>query len=276
MDIYKVNAFCDNIFSGNPAAVCLIEGWLEDELMQNIATENNLAATAFCVREKDHYHIRWFTPLVEVDLCGHATLATAHVLFDLKGHSPDTIMFTSRSGELKVTKNKNLLTLDLPADNWQRIELQDEMYHWFSAKPVEAYRGKTDYLLIFSNQTEIENILPNLPVLESLKEVRGIIVSAKGDTVDFVSRFFAPQSGIPEDPATGSAHTTLTQYWSWKLRKEELTAVQLSSRRGYFYCKVEGRRIKVSGRAKIFLVGHVAETIFSNQRGSGDSPGLIS
>lgn len=266
MEVYKVNAFCKNIFSGNPAAVCFMEDWPEDELMQNIAAENNLADTAFCVREKDHYHIRWFTPSVEVDLCGHATLATAHVLFDHKGYSPGTIVFTSRSGELKVTKNKNLLTLDLPADDWERIELNDEMYHWFTAKPVEAYRGKTDYLLIFSTQAEIENIVANLPVLERLKEVRGVIVSAKGDTVDFVSRFFAPQSGIPEDPVTGSAHTTLTQYWSWKLGKEELTAVQLSARRGYLYCKDEGRRIKISGRAKIFLVGQIEETILFNPK----------
>src|SRR6266498_3298216 len=134
MEIYKVDAFCKNIFSGNPAAVCLLEDWPEDELMQNIAAENNLAETAFCVRGKDHYHIRWFTPSVEVDLCGHATLAAAHVLFEHKRYSRDTIVFTSRSGELRVTKNKNLLTLDFPVDDWKRIKLSDEMYHWFSAK----------------------------------------------------------------------------------------------------------------------------------------------
>ena len=262
MELYKVNAFCKDIFSGNPAAVCLLEHWPEDELMQNIAAENNLADTAFCVREKDHYHIRWFTPLVEVNLCGHATLAAAYVLFDQKGYSRDTIVFTSRSGELKVTKTETLLTLDFPADDWERIELNDEMYRWFSTKPIEAYRGKTDYLLIFSSEAEIENIVANLPALERLKEVRGVIVSAKGNTVDFVSRFFAPQSGITEDPVTGSAHTTLTQYWSRKLGKEELTAVQLSARKGYLYCKDEGRRIKISGRAKIFLVGQIEETIF--------------
>lgn len=262
MEIYQVDSFCKDLFSGNPAAVCLMEEWPKDELMQNIASENGVAETAFCVKESDHYHIRWFTPTIEVDLCGHATLATAHVLFEHKVYEDDTIVFTSRSGELRVTKNKDLLTLDFPADDWKRIDVKDEMYHWFSTKPIEAYQGKTDYLLIFSSEADIANIVANLSLLEQLKEVRGIIVSAKGDTVDFVSRFFAPQSGIPEDMVTGSAHTILTPYWSQKLGKNELVALQLSSRKGYLYCKDEGKRIKISGKAKTFLVGQIAETIF--------------
>jgi PhzF family phenazine biosynthesis protein len=262
MEIYQVDAFCKEVFSGNPAAVCLMESWPKDELMQNIAAENHLAETAFCVRENDHYRIRWFTPSIEVDLCGHGTLATAHVLFEHKSYEDGTIVFTSRSGELSVTKNKDLLTLDFPVDDWKRIEVREEMHHWFSAKPIEAYRGKTDYLLIFSSEADIANIVADLSLLEQLKEVRGVIVSAKGDTVDFVSRFFAPQSGIPEDMVTGSAHTSLTPYWSQRLGKNELVALQLSRRKGYLYCKDEGNRIKISGKAKTFFVGRIEETNF--------------
>ncbi len=262
MELYQVDAFCKDLFSGNPAGVCLMDEWPKDELMQNIAFENGIAETAFCVKENDHYHIRWFTPIIEVDLCGHATLATAHVLFEYKDYSNETILFSSRSGELRVTKNKELLTLDFPADNWNRIELREEMHLWFSAKPIEAYRTKTDYLLIFSSESDIANIVADFHLLGQLKEVRGIIVSAKGDTVDFVSRFFAPQSGIPEDMVTGSAHTSLTPYWSQKLDKNELVALQLSSRKGYLYCKDEGSRIKISGKAKTFSVGQIDETNF--------------
>jgi PhzF family phenazine biosynthesis protein len=257
MKFYQVDAFCKDLFSGNPAGVCPMEYWPEDGIMQNIAMENNLAETAFCVWENDHYHIRWFTPAVEVDLCGHATLAAAHVFFEHENYQGDTITFNSRSGELRVKKENTSLTLDFPVDDWKLINVTSEMFQWFSLQPLEAYRGKTDYLLIFPSESDIANISPNLPVIERLTEVRGVIASAKGDNVDFVSRFFAPQSGIPEDPVTGSAHTTLTPYWSQKLNKNTLEAIQLSPRKGYLNCVNDGNRIKISGKARTYLSGQL-------------------
>jgi PhzF family phenazine biosynthesis protein len=274
IEIYQIDAFCKDLFSGNPAAVCPLASWPADTLMQQIAAENNLAETAFYVQEAahpegGHYHIRWFTPTVEVDLCGHATLATAHVLFHHKSFTGDTVRFASRSGELRVKKEGDRLTLDFPADTLTPIPVTEEMYKWFDKRPEEAYKGKTDYMLVFGSQAEIANIQPNMPVLEKLTEARGVIVTAKGDTaakgganpngdtVDFVSRFFGPQSGIPEDPVTGSAHTTLTPYWSKRLGKKDLTAQQLSTRKGYLNCRDAGARIEISGLAKTYLVGRV-------------------
>jgi PhzF family phenazine biosynthesis protein len=258
IEIYKIDAFCKDLFSGNPAAVCPLKRWLEDDAMQNIAFENNLAETAFYVKENDHYEIRWFTPTVEVDLCGHATLAAAHVLFHHKAYDGDTIIFNSpRSGELKVRKESRLLTLDFPADDLIPLQVRCEMTEWFDAKPLEAFRGKTDYLLVFPAEIDIRNIKVNLSVIQTLKEVRGVIVTAKGNEVDFVSRFFAPQSGIPEDPVTGSAHTSLAPYWSKKLGKKKLSALQLSARRGFLDCEVNGERIQISGKAKTFLKGTI-------------------
>jgi PhzF family phenazine biosynthesis protein len=257
MEFYHVDAFCKDVFSGNPAGVCIMDQWIADELMQNIAAENNLAETAFCVKENDVYHIRWFTPSVEVDLCGHATMATAHVLFEHKNIEAGVISFTSKSGELKVSRTIKMLTLDFPADESKEIAITHEMNQWFDKKPLEAYKGKTDYLLIFSSEEEIKNMVPNLPAIEKLKDVRGVIVSAKADYVDFVSRFFAPQSGIPEDPVTGSAHTTLAPYWSKKLNRNAFNALQLSPRKGYLQCRYEGARVKISGIAKTYLKGEI-------------------
>lgn len=257
MEFYHVDAFCKELFSGNPAAVCIMDQWLPDELMQNIAAENNLAETAFCVKEDDHYHIRWFTPAVEVDLCGHATLATAHVLFEHKGIKEHTIAFSSKSGPLSVSRKNKMLTLDLPADDFKEIEIACEMVEWFAAKPIAAFKGKTDYMLVFPSEKDIESIIPNLSVIQRLKEVRGVIATAKGGEQDFVSRFFAPQSGIPEDPVTGSAHTTLVPYWSKKLKKKVLNALQLSPRKGYLQCRNEGKRVKISGIAKTYLKGEL-------------------
>jgi PhzF family phenazine biosynthesis protein len=257
IELYHVDAFCKDFFSGNPAAICLLDAWPDDHLMQNIAAENNLAETAFLVHEKDHFHIRWFTPSVEVDLCGHATLAAAHVLFTHKNYPNDKIVFTSRSGELPVTKKAGCLTLDFPVDSIKPVEITDNMCTWFNQRPLEAYKGRADYLLIFPTEADIANITANIPVIEKLTEARGVIVSARGATADFVSRFFAPQSGISEDPVTGSAHTTLTPYWSAKLKKKKIVAVQLSPRRGYLECEDKGERIEISGIAKTFSSGHI-------------------
>lgn len=255
--IYQVDAFTDKSFSGNPAAVCPLSEWLDDTTLQNIAMENNLAETAFYVKDDDEYQLRWLTPAIEVDLCGHATLAAAFVLFNHENHKGNIINFRSpRSGKLTVTKNGDDLTLNFPSDIISPILISDELIKAFSIKPVEAYRGKTDILLVYENEEQIINLKPDFGEIEKLKG-RGVIVTAKGSTVDFVSRFFAPQCGINEDPVTGSAHTTLTPYWAKKLNKIELSAIQLSARKGYLKCKYLTERVEISGKGKLYLTGEI-------------------
>ncbi len=252
-----MDAFCKELFTGNPTAVCPLEYWLEDALLQNIAMENNLAETSFYVKVGDHFEIRWFTPTVEVPLCGHATLATAHVLYNHKQVKEDKIKFSSKSGDLYVTRDGSGLTLDFPKDHLVRIDVTNEMCEWFNVMPIEAFKGNIDYMLVFSGQSRIENLVPNLDKIQKHKEVRGVIVTAKGATVDFVSRFFATQAGIPEDPVTGSAHTSLVGYWSEKLGKNNLEAIQLSSRKGYLTCTNAGDRVRIKGLAKTYLSGRI-------------------
>jgi PhzF family phenazine biosynthesis protein len=255
--IYQIDAFTDKVFSGNPAAVCPLETWLSDDLLQKIAMENNLAETAFYVKKENEYHIRWFTPTVEVDLCGHATLASAFVLYKYQNHTGNKINFHShRSGNLIVTKKDDLLTLNFPADVLESIALSHELTDGFSIEPVEAFKGKTDYMLVFENESQIQNLIPSFPEISKLK-ARGVIVTAKGDHVDFVSRFFAPQSGINEDPVTGSAHTTLIPYWARRLGKNELTAIQLSARKGHLKCQYLNDRVEISGKGKEYLIGEI-------------------
>lgn len=255
--IYQADAFSDKLFGGNPAAVCPLDNWLRDEVLQNIAMENNLAETAFYVKNGNRYEIRWFTPAVEVDLCGHATLASAFVLFNLEGFKGSQIEFYSpRSGKLTVAKNGDLLTLDFPADNVTKVPLNEELLLCFDIKPIEAYRGKTDYMLVFENEGQIQSIKPALKDIAQVK-ARGIIITAKGKDADFVSRFFAPQSGVDEDPVTGSAHTTLTPFWYGQTGKKIMKAIQLSPRKGYLTCAYEGERVKISGNARLYLRGEI-------------------
>lgn len=257
MKIYQVDAFCRELFSGNPAAVCPLSHWPGDRLLQQIAAENNLAETAFYVAtDNNRFQIRWFTPTMEVDLCGHATLASAHVLFEHEGFSGERIVFDSLSGELIVGKGGGLLHLNFPADTVQRVEMTDTIRSWFSSPPIEAYKGRSDYMLVFSDEATIERLVPDLKAIAQAP-ARGIIVTAKGSNVDFVSRFFGPQSGIDEDPVTGSAHTTLSPFWAERLGRRELTAVQLSSRRGYLQCRDLGERVEISGVAKTYLQGQL-------------------
>ncbi len=255
--IYQVDAFTSKIFGGNPAAICPLETWLNDDILQNIALENNLSETAFYVKKGDHFELRWFTPNVEVDLCGHATLATAYVLFNEKNYQDKTIQFISpRSGKLSVTKTGDLLTLNFPADQYQKVELSAELRDCFNIKPQKVLKGKTDYMLIFETENDIKNIQPDFAKIARL-EARGVIVTAKGDKVDFVSRFFAPQCSVNEDPVTGSAHTTLTPYWAKELGKTELSAIQLSERKGHLQCKLLGERVEISGEGRLYLRGHI-------------------
>ena len=255
--LYQVDAFCRELFSGNPAAVCPLERWPEATLLQSIAAENNLAETAFYVRDGGRFHIRWFTPTVEVDLCGHATLASAHVLFEHEGYSGDRIVFTSRSGELVVRRGEGLIHLNFPTDTIQPVAITAAMRSWFSATPVEAYKGRSDYMLVFDDEAVVAGLVPDLAAIEKAREARGVIVTAKGSTVDFVSRFFAPQSGIAEDPVTGSAHTTLIPFWAGRLGRSELSATQLSARRGFLWCRKLGDRVEISGVAKTYLEGSI-------------------
>lgn len=256
--LYQIDAFAKRVFQGNPAAVCVLDEWLTDELMQKLGLENNLSETAFVVPKGDEYEIRWFTPTVEVDLCGHATLASAFVLFEYYKHPSDIIIFQSKSrGKLSVKKNDDgTLTLDFPADTVNKVELPESLKNAFNISPVECYKGKTDYLLIYSSQEDIENIEPDFNLILNSGE-RGVIVSAPGKNTDFVSRFFAPQAGVNEDPVTGSAHTTLTPVWSAKLNKTKLSAKQLSKRGGELVCELIGERVKISGSAVKYLIGEI-------------------
>lgn len=254
--IYQVDAFTSKLFGGNPAAVCPLAEWLPNQVMQNIAMENNLAETAFFVKKNDHYHIRWFTPAVEVDLCGHATLASAYVLFNELNHPGNSVSFESRSGLLTVTKWGNELTLDFPADEIKEIPLDREITSAFVHKPIATYKGKTDFMIVFEDENSIATMVPDISAINNL-DARGVIVTAKGNDCDFVSRFFAPQSGINEDPVTGSAHTTLTPYWSDKLGKKRLKAIQLSQRKGHLTCVSKGDRILISGEARLYLKGEI-------------------
>ncbi len=254
--IFQIDAFSRELFHGNPAAVCPLPEWLPDEVMQQIAMENNLAETAFFVREQERYQIRWFTPAVEVDLCGHATLAAGFVIFHFDHYPHPVIEFSSRSGILKVARNGDLLTLNFPSDAAKKIPAPRELILAIGLIPQECYQGKSDYMLVYGTPKEIEDIKPDMERLEAVP-ARGVIVTAPGREVDFVSRFFAPQSGVPEDPVTGSAHTTLTPYWAARLGKQELTAMQLSRRRGWVSCRLAGDRVEISGHACAYLTGQI-------------------
>jgi PhzF family phenazine biosynthesis protein len=256
LKIYQLDAFTDKVFGGNPAAVVPLTEWLPDELMQKIALENNLAETAFYVLEDDKYHIRWFTPTVEVDLCGHATLATAYQIFHYEKYPKSIIEFTSRSGILKVEKQGDLLELDFPMDKLTPSETPQALIEALGATPKETIKGLTDYMLVFENEDQIKSFKPDLRKIASVK-CRGIMVTAKGDEVDFVSRFFGPASGVDEDPVTGSAHTSLTPYWAKVLNKTTLSAKQISSRGGELRCTLVDDRVKIAGNVAPYLVGEI-------------------
>ncbi len=257
--IYQVDAFTDKLFSGNPAAVCILDKWLSDDLMQCIADENNLAETAFVVPNEKNFEIRWFTPVVEVDLCGHATLASAFVLFNILDHPDSVIRFHSpRSGLLTVEKKDELLFLDFPSDTLESIsEVKNiSIEKCIGVQPMELFKGKTDYMVVIENEKSLRNLQPDLNEIAKLNG-RGLIVTAKGDTVDFVSRFFAPQSGIIEDPVTGSAHTSLIPFWSERLGKTKMIAHQLSKRGGQLLGEFKNERCMIGGKARLYLTGEI-------------------
>jgi PhzF family phenazine biosynthesis protein len=256
MTLYQIDAFTDKLFGGNPAGVIMLDHWPAESLMQFIAAENNLAETAFVVPEGEEYRIRWFTPTAEVDLCGHATLATAYLMFTELGYEKESIRFQSKSGLLSVQRNGQWLTMDFPADTFNSIDVSKEMQKCTSASILEAYLGKSDYLFVLAEQKAVKDGHFDLAAIQTLGR-RGVIFTAEGSDVDFVSRFFAPAFGIPEDPVTGSAHTTLTPYWAHRLNKNQLTARQLSPRGGYLKCSLHGDRVLISGQAVMYMKGEI-------------------
>ncbi|HOP14343.1 PhzF family phenazine biosynthesis protein [Lentimicrobium sp.] len=257
ISIFQVDAFTGRLFEGNPAAVCPLDQWLPAALMQDIAAENNLAETAFIVPAGKEYEIRWFTPAVEVDLCGHATLASAYVLFEYLGYPGQEIIFHSaRSGMLKVSRRGDLLLMDFPSDILERVSLEDEIQAAIGLRPLETWKGRSDLIALLEDESAVKQLSPDFTRVNQL-DCRGLIVTAAGDTADFVSRFFGPRVGINEDPVTGSAHTSLTPLWSARLGKKELTARQLSKRGGSLRCTDLGARCLIGGEAKLYLTGEI-------------------
>ena len=256
MILYQVDAFTDKVFSGNPAAVIFLDSWPGDDLMQSIGLENNLAETAFVVPEGNDFRIRWFTPAVEVDLCGHATLGAAYIMFNELGYSGEQINFHSKSGLLTVSRKDSWLTLDFPTDKLSSLDLTPALQKCTTADILEAYQGRSDFMFVLADEKSVRESHFDLSAISALGQ-RGVIVTASGNNVDFVSRFFAPGLDINEDPVTGSAHTTLAPYWANRLDKKHLTARQVSSRGGYLKCEMKGDRVLISGQAVMYMKGEI-------------------
>ncbi len=257
LGIIQADAFCEGAFSGNPAAVILLDQWLDEKIMLQIAEEINLAETAFLVKSEDDFLLRWFTPTVEVRLCGHATLASAHVLFEHFNYNRDQITFRTKSGELFVSRNsKQHYRMDFPADVPKLIDNKTGSELGLSSNPIALYRGKDDFVAVFSSQEEIEALVPNFFQIAELPS-RGLLATAPGNDTDFVSRCFFPQSGVPEDSATGSAHTVMTPLWAEKLNKTQLSALQLSKRKGHFDCILNNDRVILEGKAVTTIKGEL-------------------
>jgi len=253
--LYQVDAFARKTFEGNPAAVCPLDKWLDERIMQNIAMENNLSETAFFVKNGEQYDIRWFTPTKEVNLCGHATLATAYVIFNILGHLSGRINFNSKSGLLQVYKDSEFITMNFPAEPPVPCDTPQAIVDAFGKEPLEVLRS-VDYIVVFDEYEELAQFAPNLDALKTL-DLRGVCITARDKTYDFVSRFFAPNYGIDEDSVTGSAYTQLMPYWSNKLQQNSLRSKQLSSRGGELYCELKGERVTISGSAVLYLSGEI-------------------
>lgn len=252
---YQVNAFTAKPFGGNPAGVCPLKQWLPDEMLQQIAAENALSETAFFVDEGDIFHLRWFTPALEVDLCGHATLAAGFVLLNELRRGEPTLRFRTRSGILTVSRQGELLQLDFPSRPATACPMPEKLVQALGHRPSAVLKSR-DYLALFSDAVEVAALKPDMELLAQL-DCLGVIVTARGDTVDFVSRFFAPRAGVPEDPVTGSAHCTLIPFWAERLGKPELLAKQISRRGGDLFCRDAGERVFIGGRAVVYCRGEL-------------------
>ena len=255
--IYQVDAFTSEVFSGNPAAVCMLDAWIADTQLQSIATENNLSETAFLVRNDEGFDLRWFTPTTEVALCGHATLASAFVFFSCRKWRGDDIRFlTRKSGQLIVARRNDLLEMDFPARPAHAVTPPAGLGDALGVVPREVFGSAEDLLVVLESEKAVGEVHPDLVALERIK-CRGAIVTAQGDRSDFVSRFFAPRVGIPEGPVTGSAHCVLVPYWAGVLRKNDLHAFQISRRGGELFCTCVGERVKISGKAVLYMKGSI-------------------
>lgn len=252
---FEVFAFTNRMFAGNPAGVCFLEEFLPDEQLQAIATQNDLAETAFLVEHGERFNLRWMTPAIEVDLCGHATLAAAHILFQHRGFARDTIRFDTQSGELAVKRSAGRLELDFPARPAEEGGDSVAVAKSLGANPEKLLHGR-DYFAIFPSREAVAAIDPDLDAVAQL-DAQGVVVTAPGDDCDFVSRYFAPAAGIPEDPVTGSTHCTLIPYWSERLGKRELFARQISPRGGELFCEDRGERVGIGGEAVTYVEGRI-------------------
>ena len=254
---YHVDAFTGRLFRGNPAGVCpLPEGWLPEQVMQKIASENNLSETAFIIKDKGDFGLRWFTPTIEVDLCGHATLAAAHVLFNETGYPEQQIRFNTKSGIVTVELCEKTLVLDFPSRPPVKCSSPLGPARVLGRKPAEIWKSR-DYLFVFNDEEDVRNMTPDFVSMKNW-DCLGVIVTAPGENADFVSRFFAPRAGVNEDPVTGSAHSTLIPYWAKRLNKSSLKAVQLSERGGELFCQEAGSRVKIGGKAITYFRGKIS------------------
>lgn len=255
--IYQVDAFTSDVFYGNPAAVCILEDWIENDQLQTIAEENNLSETAFIVRNDNGFDLRWFTPVTEVALCGHATLASAFVLYTCLKWNEDKIKFqTRKSGKLVVTRRNDLLDMDFPARLAFARAIPDGLKEALGVTPVKVFGSADDLMAVLESESVVRDVRPDFSALERI-ESRGIIITARGERSDFVSRFFAPRLGIREDPVTGSSHCVLTPYWAGELNKNDLHAFQVSKRGGELFCRQDEERVIISGKATLYLEGTI-------------------
>lgn len=257
MDIpfYQIDAFTSRVFAGNPAGVCLLDDWLSGETLQSIAAENNLSETAFLVRRKSAYDLRWFTPAIEVDLCGHATLASGHVIFDVADRDAKRVEFRSKSGALYVERKDGLLFLDFPSRKPAPCPAPDGLDSMLGVAPLDVLSSR-DLMVVLDDEDAVRRLEPDLDAVAKLDSF-ALIVTAPGESSDFVSRFFAPGAGVPEDPVTGSAHCTLIPYWAERLGKKDLHAYQLSERGGELFCADRGDRVSIGGQCATYLSGTI-------------------
>jgi len=256
LDIYQVDAFADGVFSGNPAAVVPLFEWMSDELMQSIAAENNLSETAFFVRKGEYFELRWFTPEGEVDLCGHATLASAYVLYEYLEYEDPVVVFETKSGRLFIDREADMYSMDFPAWGLREIQVTERVSKALGERPVELFMGERDMMALFESEEQIRSLNPDFRLVSQLDGMC-MICTAPGLDYDFVSRTFVPEHGIPEDPVTGSAHCTLVPFWAEKLGKTELEAYQASKRGGTLRCKHLGDRVKIAGKAVTYMKGTI-------------------
>jgi PhzF family phenazine biosynthesis protein len=257
LNIYQVDAFAENVFEGNPAAIVPLNDWLPEELMQKIAMENNLSETAFIIKDEDEYQIRWFTPEYEIDLCGHATLASAYIIKNfLEPHIAEINFTTQKAGPLRATAHEGMYTLDFPSRMPKQTPVPDQLLKSIGiSTAVEILRSR-DYFVVLPDEEAVKNVEPDYSIMKELDTI-GVIVTAKGQTADIVSRCFYPGAGIPEDPVTGSAHCNIVPYWSDKLNKTKLFCRQLSPRSGNLWCELNGDRVLMSGKCILYMQGEI-------------------